>query len=359
MRWDIFCKVIDNHGDLGVCWRLAAELAGRGESVRLWVDEPAALAFMAPRGAPRVEVLRWQEASAAHSPAQVVVEAFGCDPHEAYLVALAERTRREQRQPAWINLEYLSAEAWVERCHGLASPVLSGPAKGLTKKFFYPGFTPLTGGLIREQALATRQAAFDRAAWLRARSLPPEGERLISLFCYEPPVEPLLMQLARGEPTRLLVTEGRARAATGRAMRELDARQPGWNASGTLRTSFLPLMSQEQFDELLWTCDLNFVRGEDSLVRALWAGQPLVWQIYPQEDGVHRDKLDAFLDRLAAPPSLRAFHLAWNGFAPDLPPIDALSGWQRAAQAARARLLAQEDLVTQLMRMATGSCPRA
>ncbi|HEY0886111.1 MAG TPA: elongation factor P maturation arginine rhamnosyltransferase EarP, partial [Ramlibacter sp.] len=22
MLWDIFCKVIDNHGDIGVCWRL-------------------------------------------------------------------------------------------------------------------------------------------------------------------------------------------------------------------------------------------------------------------------------------------------------------------------------------------------
>ena len=33
MQWDLFCRVIDNFGDIGVCWRLAADLAGRGEAV--------------------------------------------------------------------------------------------------------------------------------------------------------------------------------------------------------------------------------------------------------------------------------------------------------------------------------------
>ena len=46
--WDIFCKVIDNYGDMGVCWRLAADLASRAHRVRLWVDDLAALSWMAP-----------------------------------------------------------------------------------------------------------------------------------------------------------------------------------------------------------------------------------------------------------------------------------------------------------------------
>ncbi|MEO7887531.1 MAG: elongation factor P maturation arginine rhamnosyltransferase EarP, partial [Polaromonas sp.] len=44
LQWDIFCKVIDNFGDIGVCWRLAADLASRGHKVRLWVDDASALA---------------------------------------------------------------------------------------------------------------------------------------------------------------------------------------------------------------------------------------------------------------------------------------------------------------------------
>ncbi len=351
MRWDLFCKVIDNHGDLGVCWRLAAELARRGQAVRLWVDDPAALGFMAPEGQPGVEVIHWQADAPPAEPGEVVVEAFGCDPHEAFLAALAARTRREGRQPAWINLEYLSAEPWVERCHGLPSPVMSGPAAGLTKTFFYPGFTPRTGGLIHEQSLATRQAAFDRSAWLHAHALPAAGERLVSLFCYEPPVTQLLLQLAQGEPTRLLVTEGRARAATQAALRDLDQRHAGWNAAGRLHVSFLPLMTQLAFDELLWACDLNFVRGEDSLVRALWADRPLVWQLYPQADGAHEPKLRAFLDTVEAPASQRAFHAAWNGLDTKLPPLD-IEAWRPAAHSARSRLLAQGELVNQLLEMA-------
>lgn len=362
MRWDIFCKVIDNHGDIGVCWRLSAELAARGERVRLWVDDPSALAWMAPGGCPGVEVLRWDAHRSAVAPAvvpgEVVVEAFGCDPHDSFLAAMAEQAARTGRQPAWINLEYLSAEGYVERCHGLRSPVMSGPAKGLVKRFFYPGFTPATGGLIRELDLAARQARFDRVGWmtqLREHIVVPaqpasQVEQWFSLFCYEPPaLSQLLRQLAgTAPPTRLLVTAGRSAAAVDGAL----ASQPDLEHPALHK---LPLLTQRAYDELLWACDLNFVRGEDSLVRALWAGKPLVWHIYPQHDGVHMDKLRAFLDWYEAPPSLRAFHEAWNAGGA-LPRID-IEAWSATAEAARQRLSQQTDLVEQLRRMALEPAP--
>jgi uncharacterized repeat protein (TIGR03837 family) len=94
---------------------------------------------------------------------------------------------------------------------------------------------------------------------------------------------------------------------------------------------------------------LNFVRGEDSLIRALWAGKALVWHIYPQEDGAHAAKLNAFLDWLDAPVSLRQFHLTWNGLSQRrLPEIDLLA-WQACVQNARQRLMKQADLVSQLL----------
>jgi len=119
MQWDLFCRVIDNHGDLGVCWRLAADLASRGETVRLWVDDPLALHWMAPgheTTTPGVTVLRWAEPLAEVDPGDVVIEAFGCDPPPAFVDSMARRI------PVWINLEYLSAEDYVERNHGLPSP---------------------------------------------------------------------------------------------------------------------------------------------------------------------------------------------------------------------------------------------
>lgn len=340
MRWDLFCRVIDNHGDAGVCWRLAAELAARGEQVRLWIDDPAPLRWMAPQGAPGVEVVAWTEPAPALDPGDVVVEAFGCDPPLAFVARMAARPQ----PPAWINLEYLSAEAYVERSHGLPSPVQHGAGQGLVKRFFYPGFTPRTGGLLREHDLDTRRAAFDRSAWLRSLGV-DASRRVLSLFCYEPAaLGELLAQLAGGDTvTQLLVTAGRATAAV---------QQCGGADAGNLRLHFLPLLGQREYDHLLWACDLNFVRGEDSLVRALLAGAPFVWQLYPQSDQAHHTKLLAFLDWLQPPPDLRAFFLAWNGVAGGpLPPLD-VAGWQPAARRALDRAQALPDLCEGLLRLA-------
>ena len=349
--WDIFCTVIDNHGDLGVCWRLTRQLRDAGQRVRLWVDDASALAWMAPTAAqePGIEVRAWAQASdaatlATLAPADVWIEAFGCEIPQAF-VTQAVASRRQP--PVWINLEYLSAEDWVPRMHGLPSPVMSGPAKGWTKRFFYPGFTPDTGGLLREAELLQRQQAFDRTAW-RQRHAPqlPQGGRLISLFCYEPAALPQLLQQLVGTPHHLLVTPGRPLAAVQQALATLPV-HPGWSA--------LPYTDQDSFDEMLWACDLNFVRGEDSLVRALWAGQPFVWHIYPQVDSAHHTKLAAFMDWLQAPDSLRRFHRVWNGMENDaLPELDTntLAQWAHCTAMARQTLLRADDLLTLLQHMA-------
>ena len=364
--WDIFCKVIDNFGDIGICWRLAADLASRGHTVRLWVDDASALRWMAPAGCNGVRVLPWpqdgkpldlQAAGLAQQPTEVLVEAFGCEIAPEFLAACAHAAQAGGRKPVWINLEYLSAEDYVERSHTLPSPVQNGPAAGWTKWFFYPGFTDNTGGLLREPGLLERQAQFDRARWLQAHGIPSEGQTLVSLFCYEPPaLQGLLAQFSRqgllGRPVRLLVAAGRAAAA----VRALAADNPGQTGDTQLSISYLPLLAQTEFDHLLWACDLNFVRGEDSVVRALWAGRPFVWQIYPQHDDAHQGKLQSFLDWLQAPPSLRAFHAAWNrreapqgtAAGPLLPAAD-LPAWQAATRAGLARLAAQDDLATRLL----------
>jgi uncharacterized repeat protein (TIGR03837 family) len=353
-RWNIFCQVIDNHGDLGVCWRLARQLNAAGQSVRLWVDDASALSWMAPDHARSgVEVLPWTQVRADTlaqlSVGDVWIEAFGCQIPEAFV---AHGVATLTTAPLWINLEYLSAEDWVPRMHGLPSPIMNGPAQGWTKHFVFPGFTPETGGLLREVDLLQRQAHFDRTAARRrlAPDLSAEGW-LISLFCYEPTALPELLTSLVGTPHQLLVTPGRPLAAVQAAGAHLSA-APIW----------LPLVHTDQggFDELLWACDLNFVRGEDSLVRALWAGRAFVWHIYPQDDQAHHAKLGAFLDWLQAPSSLRHFHRVWNGLEPGplpAPDVGSLADWTRCAQAARARLLDQPDLLSHLLERADNHRP--
>lgn len=369
--WDILCTVIDNHGDLGVCWRLARQLRDAGHRVRLWVDDARALDWMAP-GAREgqeagISVLDWPNAQHPFKPlepAHVWVEAFGCTIPTAWLQAqVVARQAQHMPPPVWLNLEYLSAEAWVPRLHGLPSPVLHGPAQGYTKWFYYPGFTPNTGGLLREADLLERQARIANAC--NASPLPePSGlgnaspnpclqpnAQAISLFCYEPPgLTELLALLGQTQPPcHLQVCAGRPWQAVQTAF----AAQP--QLAKALKWTALPYMPQPHFDELLWSSHINFVRGEDSLVRALWAGKPLIWQIYPQDDNAHIAKLNAFLDWLQAPASLRAFHHRYNGLPTPLaqapliwPSPTTLETWQACIQAARQTLLALPSLVDQL-----------
>ena len=342
LQWDVYCRVIDNFGDAGVCWRLAADLAARGEGVRLIIDNAAPLAFLAPQGAPGVVIHPWPGPQGA--PGDVVIEAFGCDLPAERMAAMAAHSQ----PPVWINLEYLSAQSYVERSHGLPSP----QAGGLTKWFFYPGFNERTGGLLREPALMAQRDAFNRHAWLAQQGLQLRpGERVVSLFCYDNPRLPALLDTLAAEPTLLLLTPGFAQ-------RQVHALMPAARERGTLRIHALPWLSQPGYDRLLWASDLNFVRGEDSLVRALWAGAPCVWQIYPQVDGAHAIKLQAMLEAMQASPAVAALWWAWNGLSgslwPGLPASLDRAPWAQAGREFRHRLLGQSDLTTQLCAFVAG-----
>ena len=372
-QWDIFCKVIDNFGDIGVSWRLAADLAARGQRVRLWVDDTSALAWMAPDGCAGVTVMSWADpinvTCLETEPCDVLVEAFGCDVAPDFIAICARicsaRNQINASKPLWINLEYLSAEPYVARNHGLTNLISSGPAAGWRKVFYYPGFTPETGGLLREPNLLQRRMAFDRCEWLTQQGVEWRGETLLSLFCYEPTaLTELINNLERngieGQPVRLLVAAGRATDVIRSVLSNTKSGnidQIGLHSkeflNKQLSISYLPLLTQAEFDHLLWASDINFVRGEDSMVRAIWAGKPFIWQIYPQADGAHRPKLEAFLDMLAAPPALCTFHRVWNSLAGEaLPSLKDVPAWQATADQAQVRLAGQRDLTTGLIEYA-------
>lgn len=302
---DLFCAVVDNYGDIGVCWRLARQLANEYDfAVRLWVDDPASLARIAHCvDLPGIEVHLWVSPFPETEPADVVIEAFACELPPGYIAAMARR----QHNPVWINLEYLSAESWVEGCHLGQS---RHPILPLEKYFFFPGFTSRTGGLLLESDLGKN---FDNDAFWRFFGLPPPqtDELRISLFGYDNQgLEALLAQWADGpQLVTCLVPQGalavRASACVGAGR-------------GNLRLHVFPFLSQDDYDKLLWACDCNFVRGEDSFVRAQWAARPFVWHIYPQQEGAHWPKLEAFLDAYCAgfpaesEIALRSFWRAWN-----------------------------------------------
>jgi uncharacterized repeat protein (TIGR03837 family) len=326
-RWDIFCTVIDNYGDIGICWRVARQLVQEhSHQVRLWVDDLESFRKICPDVDPQqdiqtlsdVEIRRWSQDMPAVEPADVVVEAFACRVPESFLLAMAACTPK----PVWINLEYFSAEPWVAEVHGLGSP---HPKLPLTQYFFVPGIGPGTGGLLgsREelQALATFQSdAAARQAFWAEWSLPVDEALRISLFAYDNPAIPGLIKALQhaGKPVRLLASEGKSlgQVAAGLGLAGLHAGDS--HSQGSLTVQVLPFMEQGRYDKLLWSCDINFVRGEDSFIRAQHAGKPLVWQAYVQEDGAQWPKLEAFLGNYVmglspnAETTLREAWRVWN-----------------------------------------------
>jgi uncharacterized repeat protein (TIGR03837 family) len=290
----------------------------------LWVDNldsfshlcPAILATAEIQQLDGIEIRFWRPDFPKVEAMDVVIEAFACELPARYVEAMSER----KVAPVWINLEYLCAEDWVDGSHLLASP---HKFLALKKHFFFPGFTPSTGGLICERDLLSVRSTFDETAaakFWESIGVPRNAdiEMCVSLFCYENPALPeLLQEWADGpERVRVLVTPG---AAT-RQVSDWFGTQllPGTQlCKNSLTAHALPFLSQSSYDRLLWACDMNFVRGEDSFVRAQWAQRPFVWQIYPQTENTHFVKLDVFLTRYLHnfPESeiVKRFWLAWNG----------------------------------------------
>jgi len=355
----IFCKVVDNFGDIGVCWRLARQLAQeQGHVIALYVDDLASFARLEPEVNTHlpeqtlfgIQIIRWHEPFHVPQPLpNLVIETFSCRLPEALVAALANA----DPVPRWVNLEHLTAEDWAISSHGLISV---HPTTGLKREFHIPGFAPASGGLLREGALLHERDAFmaDVTAqqhwWLNQLGIrKPEG-LMVSLFAYPYAPYPVLMQALRerGQPVTLLVPES--------------VNHPALVNGHNIRLIRFPFLRQPDYDRLLWSCDLNFVRGEDSFIRALWAGKPFIWQAYAQSEDAHMSKVDAFLRLYTqkmpqkCAEALEFGHSLWN-LSPAAAPegltllLERLPELDSAARQASNALAAQQDCVSRLLRL--------
>ena len=335
MRWDIFCQIVDNYGDAGVCWRLARALSRLSSSsvnnvecddsrIRLFCDDLNVLNVIAHGDAVGhgaslgIEVLPW---SAAKSPVilasvgDVVIEAFACHLPKPYIEAMVQKTSKKAfaKPPIWINLEYLTAEVWADDMHLIPSP----QNNGLSKYFYFPGFTPKTGGVLLGDWDEVSSGRFNSGGF---KSAPPSlslilescrpRSKKISVFHYkQAPLNAWLdsvnqAALAHGEMVDVFLCADQNVS---------EATQTAFSlANSAVKLIQLPFIPQEDYDYLLSVCDINLVRGEDSFVRAQWAGKPFIWDIYPQSDLAHEVKLNAFLERYfeASSAELRSTGLA-------------------------------------------------
>jgi uncharacterized repeat protein (TIGR03837 family) len=345
---DVFCRVVDNLGDAGVSWRLCRTLAlEKKVAVRLFIDDPETLrrfvlepsADHALLDSGQIVLIHTRQDPLPSVPGDLVIETFGCDVPAPYSQRMATR----QPQSRWVNLEYLSAEDWVEDCHGLPSP---HPVLPITRWFFFPGFSAKTGGLLKESDLEMRRD--------QALMRPRAPTLTVSLLSYDhKTLEDLLDAWESSpEPVHCRVFQG---PQVARVHAWAEARQ-----LKRLTLEMLPWMTQEALDDVLFTSDFTVVRGEDSFVRAQWARRPFLWDIYPTDDGAHLVKMAAFLRRYRegmSEPLRREMGELWQAWVrregTSLPLVwkrlrPLLPEWQRHAEEWADRKLPQKGLVDQL-----------
>lgn len=309
---DIFCDVIDNFGDAGVCWRLANICANEKDAnVNLYINDVETLSKITggspirpPQKVDNIFVRNWNEAL-ERPPSEVVIETFGCRLPESF----EKRMAAMRPTPVWINLEYLSAEDWVEGCHCLPSP---HPSLNIEKTFFFPGVTDKTGGVMLEKDYAEEKQKFllQKTAFLRSFDFDP-SVFTVFVFCYPSPVlkDFYAALLKDGRSINLLVPRS--------AAAEILLTEHKQQNCPFINLRVAEMVKQSAFDQFLWASDALIVRGEDSFVRAQLSGKPFIWNIYPQTEETHIKKLKAFAERIK-PYYGRFFdlwlkaNLAWN-----------------------------------------------
>ncbi len=299
---DIFCKVVDNYGDIGFAYRLARSLSSRLETaaIRLICDNLKTFSYLAPGLDPEASVqrhrgytvLRWDDpdgraaALLRRCPPRVLVECFSCG-HPVWLDSLL-LDPTAANPLLIISLEYLTSESWAKEYHKL--PILSASSH-IKKVFFMPGFDTGTAGLLLDKALGVKS---DRAIVARDVGLDaPILDRFwVTIFGYRRDYQTLVEDLAAYDAENSIHV----------FLADALSRDPfleAWGKAGQPFSVFrLPFMPQESWDRLIALSDFSLVRGEDSFARACLSGRPFLWQAYALADGAHRDKLNAFLARL-------------------------------------------------------------
>lgn len=305
---DIFCEIIDNFGDIGVVYRIGKELKKQFPNCkfRVFMNRTQEFCTINKKATNiqyqiinNIEYLTFDYINNSDIiPADIIIEAFGCTIPQKYMKkAIYDST-------LLINLEYLSAEDWIEDFHLKSSPIGHGKLK---KIFFMPGFTEKTGGIIADSnylELVNRvnnNIDFYKKKYLFEKyGISNYNEKIIgTIFSYEKSFEPLLKSLKKLNKNSVLLIFGEQSIESFKNFFKKNSIQVLGNLIkyDKIEIRFLDFLNQNDYEELINTVDFNFVRGEDSFIRGILSGKPYLWHIYCQEEYVHMDKITSFLQK--------------------------------------------------------------
>ena len=280
---DIFCQVIDNYGDVGVTYRLAREFKRvyPNKKLRFVINQTEELNLI--RKSEDIEIILYKDISKIENSADLIIESFGCEIPKEYMDKALKNSK------LIINLEYFSAEKWVDDFH-LQESFLGG---NLKKNFFIPGLSEKSGGILLDNEFLERKKKVEanKEYYLEKFGIKEKYDLIGSVFSYEKNFDSLIEELKKLDKKVILLI------LSEKTQKNFIKYFDNGNNYDKIKFVKLPFFTYDKYEELLALCDFNLVRGEDSFVRALLLGKPFLWHIYPQDENTHIKKLESFLEK--------------------------------------------------------------
>lgn len=280
---DIFCQVIDNYGDVGVAYRLAREFKRvyPNKKLRFVINQIEELNLI--RKSEDIEIILYKDISKIENSADLIIESFGCEIPKEYMDKALKNAK------LIINLEYFSAEKWVDDFH-LQESFLGG---NLKKYFFIPGLSEKSGGILLDNEFLERKKKVEanKEYYLEKFGIKEKYDLIGSVFSYEKNFDSLIEELKKLDKKVILLI------LSEKTQKNFIKYFDNGNNYDKIKFVKLPFFTYDKYEELLALCDFNLVRGEDSFVRALLLGKPFLWHIYPQDENTHIKKLESFLEK--------------------------------------------------------------
>lgn len=280
---DIFCQVIDNYGDVGVAYRLAREFKRvyPNKKLRFVINQIEELNLI--RKSEDIEIILYKDISKIENSADLIIESFGCEIPKEYMDKALKKSK------LIINLEYFSAEKWVDDFH-LQESFLGG---NLKKYFFIPGLSEKSGGILLDNEFLERKKKVEanKEYYLEKFEIKEKYDLIGSVFSYEKNFDSLIEELKKLNKKVILLI------LSEKTQKNFIKYFDNGNNYDKIKFVKLPFFTYDKYEELLALCDFNLVRGEDSFVRALLLGKPFLWHIYPQGENTHIKKLESFLEK--------------------------------------------------------------
>ncbi|NLK63189.1 MAG: elongation factor P maturation arginine rhamnosyltransferase EarP [Fusobacteria bacterium] len=304
---DIFCEIIDNFGDIGVVYRLAKDLITKNYTVRILINGFNELSMINKKidNSKNIQIIEkityinMDKLSIDEirniETSDIIIEAFATYPNENYMNNI------KNKKTLVLNLEYLSAERWVEDYHLVES--LTG-TENIKKYFFMQGFTNKTGGIVlgyeflskkNDNSISQKRDELVKKSINITQEINFNNKKIISIFTYEYNFSSLIMSLNNIKQNFILLLFGEKTKKSFEINLAIHERVD-YFMDKNIEYIFLPFYDQNDFDIFMLTSNLNIVRGEESFIRALLSEKPFIWHSYLQEKNLHMEKVDAFLE---------------------------------------------------------------